>query len=130
MRRRRIAQTLALGEMLVALPLYDIYTGPFQFFGMTGYWAPMNQLANLLSIVFVILPLLALYGVSKERTYGYWSLGLFPVVALVFGITALPLVKYLYGSKVTLNTVCIVIINLAVTTAALWLYRSRGLRFN
>jgi hypothetical protein len=130
MKKKRISQLIALGEVIVALPLYGIYTAPVRFFGAIGYWAPMNILTNVLSVVFLVLPLLALYGISKDRSYGYWSLGLFPVVAFVFGVTAIPFVKYLYGSDVMLNTVFIVLINVLVTAAAIWLYYSGGLRSN
>lgn len=130
MRKKRIAQLIALGEVIVALPLYGIYTAPIRLFGATGYWAPMNLFTNALGVVFLVLPLLALYGVSKARNYGYWCLGLFPVVASVFGVTAIPFVKYLYGSDVTLNTVFIVLINVLVTAAAVWLYHSGGLGSN
>jgi len=130
MKKKRIAQLIALGEVLVAMPLYGIYTAPIRFFGSIGYWAPMNILANVLSVVFVVLPLLALYGISKDRSYGYWSLGLFPVVAFLSGVTAIPFVKYLYGNDAMLNTVFIVLINVVVTSAAIWLYRSGGLRSN
>jgi hypothetical protein len=84
----------------------------------------MAIFTNILSLVFVVLPFLALYGVSKHRRYGYWSLGLVPLVASVFGVTAIPFVKYLYGSNVMLNTVFIVTINIAVIFASIWLYRS------
>ena len=130
MNKKRIAQLIAIGQVLVALPLYGIYTAPIRFFGAIGYWDPMNILTNVLSVVFVALPLLALHGVSKDRRYGYWSLGLFPVVAFVFGVTAIPFVKYLYGSDVMLNTVFIVATNVVVTFATIWLYRSGGLRSN
>ena len=128
MTKKRIAQFIALGQVLVALPLYGIYTAPLRFFVAVGYWAPMNMLTNVLGIVFLVLPLLALYGVSTDRTYGYWSLGLFPVVALAFGVTAIPLVNYLYGTDMMLNTVFIIVINVVVILAAIWLYRSGGLR--
>ncbi|MCU7807309.1 MAG: hypothetical protein KZQ73_05495 [Candidatus Thiodiazotropha sp. (ex Semelilucina semeliformis)] len=128
MNKKRIAQLISFGEVLVALPLYGIYTAPIRYFGAIGYWTPMNILTNVLSVVFLVLPLLALYGVSKDRSYGYWSLGLFPVVAFVFGVTAIPFVKYLYGNDVMLNTVFIVLINVLVTAAAIWLYYSDGLR--
>lgn len=132
MKKKRIAQFIALGEVLVALPLYGIYTAPIRFFGVSdiGYWAPINIVTYVLCVVFVVLPLLALYGISKDRSYGYWSLALFPVVAFVFGVTAIPFVKHLYGSNAMLNTVFIVLINVVVTSAAIWLYRSGGLRSN
>lgn len=130
MKQKQIAQLVAFGEVLTALPLYGIYTAPFRFFGAIGYWVPMNILTNVLSIVFVVLPLLAMYGVSKNKGYGYLSLGLFPVVAFVFGVTAIPFVRYLYGSNVMLNTVFIALINIVVIAAAMWLYRSGGLRSN
>lgn len=130
MKKKRIGQLFALGEILVALPLYGIYTAPIRFFGAIGYWAPMSIFTNVLSIVFLVLPLLALYGISKNRTYGYWSLGLFPVVSFVFGVTAIPFVKYLYSSDVMLNAVFIVLINVLVTATAIWLYISGGSRSN
>ncbi|HRQ58216.1 MAG TPA: hypothetical protein PLN31_12415 [Azoarcus taiwanensis] len=125
MDRKRIALLLAFCEALVAVPLYGIYTAPVQLFGATEYWSPMTLMLNTLSVVFLILPLAALYGVFRNQRYGYWCLGLFPLVALVFGVTAIPFVKHLYGSAVLLNSVFIIVINTGVCLAAVWLYRTR-----
>jgi FlaA1/EpsC-like NDP-sugar epimerase len=124
--RRTIALLLAGCQAIVAVPLHGIYTSPMRFFGATGYWSPMSLLLSVLSVAFVVLPLLALHGVFRDRPHGYWCLSLFPLVALVVGVKAIPFVKHLYGSKVMLNTAFIIMINIGMSGAALWLYRNRA----
>lgn len=124
--RRTIALLLAGCQAIVAVPLHGIYTASIRFFGATGYWSLTSLLLNALSIVFVVLPFLALYGIFRNERYGYWCLGLFPLVALVFGVTAIPLVKHIYGSDVMLNSIFIICINVIVSCAAFWLCRRRS----
>jgi len=127
---KRIAQIVAIGELIVAVPLFGVYTAPFRFIGAVGYWAPEAILTNILSIVFVVLPFVALYGVSKGWIIGYWAMGVFPIVAFAFGITAIPFVKYLYGSDVMVNSYIIGGANIVVVLSAVWLYKAGGLRSN
>ena len=89
-----------------------------------------KALRDILSIVFLVLPFVALYGVSKDQRIGYWALGLFPIVAFVFGVTAIPFVKFFYGTNVMVNSYLIGAVNIAVVISAVWLYKAGGLRSN
>ena len=126
MKYKLIAQIIAVSELITAVPLYAIYTAPFRFFGAAAYWTPMGILANILSVMFIVLPFIALYGISKELKIGYLAIGLFPIVSYVFGVTAIPFVKHLYGSEVRLNSYIIIALNILVVVVTVWLYRNQG----
>ncbi len=128
MSTRHIAQVIAIAELLVAVPLYEIYRTPFRFLGAASYWTTVAVLTNLASLAFIALPFIALFGVSTNRSVGYWALALFPLIALVFGVTAVPFVKHLYGTDVVVNSYSIIAVNLSVFVATVWLYLASGLR--
>jgi len=126
----RIAIIIGTLELVAAIPLYGIYTAPIRFYGAIGYWEPMAVLTNILSLVFVLLPFAAVFALIKRKPVGYLWLALFPIVAFVFGVTAIPFVKYLYGTDIQFNTMIIGVINTLVVISVAWVFFANKKRSN
>ena len=123
-REFRLSQYVAIGELAVALPLYGIYLLPFRA-AADGSQETFPIAMAVLSVAFLLLPIIALAGVSRAAWWGYLAMGLFPAVAgVVFGVTAMPLVQYLYGFAPQFATVYIAIINAGVSVLSAYLYRA------
>ena len=127
---KRIAIIFAAIELVTALTKYGIYTMPIRFYGMEGYWSLPSLGTNLLGILFLALPITAIISLLKGKNIGFLWMGLFPIVAFVFGVVPIPFANYLYSSNVNINTVFIAIINILAVTISLWLYRSMKVRSN
>lgn len=113
-------------ELLAALLAYGVWTLPFRNFGIAGSSEPLILATNFLSIIFLLLPVFGLWAMFNQRKSGYLALAVFPVVAYIFGVTAIPFIKYLYGSSVQVNSIIIAIINIIVVAIALWLYSKQS----
>lgn len=120
----RLSQYVAIGELAVALPLYGIYLLPFRA-AADGSQETIPVLMAALCVAFLLLPIIALAGVSRPAWWGYLAMGLFPAVAgVVFGVTAMPLVQYLYGLAPQFTAVYVAIINAGVSVLSAYLYRA------
>ena len=109
-------------ELLAALLAYGVWTMPFRHFGLLGSDHPLVIATGLLAVLFLVLPLIGLWGMFKKKRSGYLALAAFPIVAFTFGVTAVPFVKHFYGAPSQANTVIIAVINILVVVAALWLF--------
>lgn len=122
MDKKKIALVIAILELLSALPFYGIYTMVIRFYGATNYWTPLLIGTSLLGLAFLVLPLLAVIGLWKDWRSSYLWMGLYPVVAFLFGVVPVPFANYLYTDNSALNTVFIGIANLCVVILAIWLF--------
>lgn len=130
MNKQKIALGFAILELLSALPWYGVYTSPIAFYGSSGYWSALSLGTNLLAIFFLLLPILAVVGLlSGWRTAFLW-MGLYPVVAFLFGVVPIPFATHLYSSDKMLNTYLIGAIDILAVLITCWLYWSSRKRSN
>ena len=123
MTKERIAFGLAVLELLSALPLYGIYTSPFRLYGADGFWSVISIVGSGLSILFPLLPFLAVIAFMRWRTRFLW-LGLYPVVAFLFGVVPIPFATHLYTADKMINTYFIAAIDVLWIGIVAWLYWS------
>ncbi|MFK7963850.1 MAG: hypothetical protein AB8C46_07775 [Burkholderiaceae bacterium] len=120
----RLSQYVAIAELAVALPKFDIYLLPLR----QGTSHPPDEHALLMAaacFAFLLLPIIALAGLSRQTWWGYLALGLFPILAgLVFGVIAVPLVQYFVGFVPEWASWFVVIINGALAIFCVSLYRT------
>ena len=109
--------------LLTALSKYEIYTWPLRAFGGQGFYHPAMIGANLLSILFLAGPLLALYFYLRKSNACYFWLASFSVPAFIFGVVPIPFENYLYTSSVHINTVFIALLDIALVVLCWCLYR-------
>jgi len=127
---KRISMILAALELITAVSIYQIYTLPFRIYGGDNYWSLPILGTNILSLLFLLIPILAFILILKNKAVGFLFLGLFPVVAYIFGVIPIPFANYLYTSNPELNTIFITIIDIMAIILALWLYLSIKKRSN
>ncbi len=109
--------------LFTALSKFGIYTWPFRTFGQDGYYHPAMVGTNLLSILFLVGPLLAVYFYRKKSNACYFWLASFAVPAIMFGVIPIPFANHLYTSNIQLNTVFIAIIDIGFVILCWRLYR-------
>ncbi len=98
-------------SVITAISKYGIYTLPFRTFGMLGYWHPLSVIGNLMSVIFVIAPLLSAYSFyKKKRQWHLWT-SLFLLVAFFFGVVPIPFADYFYSEIPNLNSIFIAVVN-------------------
>ena len=119
----RIAQVLAILQLLTAIALHGVYT---------SQWWPSasDQVATLLdwavfvaAILFILLPISAVLGLLRYRRWGFYPLIAFPLVAMVFGTIPVPFASLLFTSNIELMSVLIVAVDLFLVAVGIGLLR-------
>ena len=118
----KIGIVLGLLQVTVVILTPGVWISPFTSWGSEGYWEIEIVILNVLGLIFLLLPIIGLTLTLKGNRKGYLALAIFPIVSYAFGVTALPLIRHLYGSDIILNAVLIAIINFAVLAGALLLF--------
>lgn len=124
MRNKKAGYGLGALELLAAIQMWAIWLAPFGVTGATESGHPLQAILAVMSLLLVILPLLGLWTVYRERRWGFLLFAAFPLVAIIFGVTALPFISYLYGKDVMLNSLFIALVNALVCALAFWFFVS------
>ena len=122
MTTRNVAILLAILELLSALPLYSIYTSPIRFYGLVGYWSAPSLAGNILAVLFLLIPALAVIGQLRKWKTAFIWLGLYPFVAFMFGVVPIPFATHLYTADKALNTYFIAGVDILWVGITVWLY--------
>jgi hypothetical protein len=80
----------------------------------------------ILSIAFLITPIVGLIALFYRKRWGHLCLAGFPIIAFTFGVTAVPFLKYLYGTDAYSNSIIILIVNSVMAAACIWLYMTES----
>ena len=123
--KNHTGKVLAIIYILVALPLYGIYTQAYTFYGSHDYWNNWKILIYILSIAFIVLPAHALYAVLCEKKSAFISLILFPVVATIFGVIVIPFFRYFVG-EMMINSIALIVVNMLIMIIAIHAWRSHA----
>ena len=119
----RIAQALAVLQLLTAITLHGVYT---------SLWGRMttDQIVPLLdievsvaAILFILLPIAAVIGLFRYRHWGFYPLILFPLVAIVFGTIPIPFASFSFSSDIQFTSKVIVVIDLILVIVGVALLR-------
>ena len=111
-------------ELVAALQVWAIWLAPFRLAGSSEAWYPLQILLGVFTLLLVILPVLGLWVIHSNKRWGFLLFAAFPLVSIIYGVTALPFVKYFYGKNVMLNSLFIALINALVCALAFWFFVS------
>ena len=120
-----IARVLAALQLLKALELHGAYT--FQWARLTsGQSMSLAEWAiAFAALLFLILPIAAVFGLFRNKQWGFYPLIAFPAVAAVFGAIPIPFLANLYSTDVASMSGVIVAVNLVfVGVGVLLLWKS------
>ena len=120
----RITQITIGLTLITAISKYGIYTWPFRTLGHDGFFHPAIMGSNLLSILFILSPILAAYFYRQNNNVCYFWLGLFALPAFMFGVVPIPFANYLYTDNTQINGVFIAMIDIALVAISWFLYRA------
>lgn len=118
----RITQIAITLSLVSAITAYEIYTMPFRTFGNDGYFHPAVFAGEILAILFLLSPLLALFFYKKKSNACYFWLGFFSLPALLFGATPIPFLDHLYSNNHVQNAIVIASINIIYVCGVCYLY--------
>ena len=124
----RVAQVLGMLQLVKALELHGIYT--VLWAQLTGD-QPMTLQGwglSLASMLFLLLPIIAVIGLFQRRRWGFYPLIVFPLVAVVFGAIPMPfLASYLRSFAFTSEL--LIVLNIVFMGIYLLLFRKTRTRF-
>ncbi|WP_455366826.1 hypothetical protein [Kaarinaea lacus] len=128
-RNKKSGFVLGVLELLAAFQAWRIWTAAFDSATVNGFNQWLQTITALLSVVLLLIPITGLYLVYVNKRGGYLLFAAFPLLSIIFGITAMPFVSYFYGKDVMLNSLFIAVINALVCACAFWLFVSAKSHF-
>ena len=128
-RNRKAGFVLGAMEFLAAFQLARIWSLALNNSTSDQFAQLVESISASLSFILLLLPIVGLFLVYHNKRAGYLLFAAFPLLSIVFGITAFPFVNYLYGNDVMLNSLFIAITNALVCAFAFWLYVSAKSHF-
>ena len=123
-KNRKSGFILGVLELLAALQVWRLWSMALGASAADGLNQLVQMISAMLSVLLLLLPVGGLYLVYRNRRWGYLLFAAFPLLSIIFGITAFPFVDYFYGKDVMLNSLFIAVINALVCALAFWLFVS------
>lgn len=120
---------LGVLELLAAFQAWRIWSTVLGSSAADGFNQMLQTITAMLSVSLLLLPIAGLYLLYWNRRWGYLLFAAFPLLSIIFGITAFPFVNYFYGKDVMLNSLFIAVINALVCAFAFWLFVSARSHF-
>jgi hypothetical protein len=121
-----LAVALSVLELLVALPSYGIYLQVLNTYGSHDFWEPIRVSISLLSMLFVLLPIYAVFTSLKNMKSAYLAIILFPLLATIFGVTTIPFINLFYPGHL-LSTTTLIVINFSIVIAGIYAWRKHAI---
>jgi hypothetical protein len=128
-RNKKAGFVLGALELLAAFEVARIWTNSLETSTADQFIQVIEYISVILNVILMVLPVIGLLLVFRNRRGGYLMFAAFPLLSIIFGITAFPFVSYFYGKDVMLNSLFIAIINALVCAFAFWLFVSARSRF-
>ena len=120
----RVAKVLAVLQLLKALELHGAYAIQWSRLTSDQAMSLTDWAVAFASFLVFILPIAAVYGLIREKLWGFYPLIVFPIFAAVFGAMPIPFVAQLYGSDVTYMSTVIVVVDLVFVGVGVLLFRN------
>jgi len=128
-RNKKAGLILATLELLAAFEAIRIWRVTIESLTNDQFMQVIESISVLLSAILMLLPVIGLLLIYRNSRSGYLLLAAFPLLSIIFGITAFPFVSYFYGKDVMLNSLFVAIINALVCAFAFWLFVSARSHF-
>lgn len=122
-RASRATVILALLALVSALSTPGIFLWPLNAFRIQGYYDDHPLLVasmDALRILFLLVPVAGMVAAVLKKRWSLYCTMAFPIIAWVFGASAVPFLEFAFPS-VTPRTIAITVINLCVIALAVWL---------
>ena len=118
-----LGKIIGVLQIVVILLKYGIYTSQiFVLLKNSIYLTTTGVFLLVSSIAFFVLPFVGVWALFNLKRWGYICLAGFPVIAYIFGVTAIPFISFIYGTNAVLNSVMLMLINTGVAAVCIWLY--------
>ena len=115
-----LARALAVASFLAAAISHGVYTFYVQH-GVQLLGNALQVLTLLAALTLFAAPLLAAIGLFRGKIWGFYALGVFPVAAFTFGVSAIPLIGQLFPVGAP-RSIAVGLINGAFLVSAVWLW--------
>ena len=90
----KLIKIIALVELVAALPWHGVYL--FGWYARrTTEFDPWMVFFTIEGICFMLFPLLSVVGVFLNKKWAYYTLMVFPVLAFIHGISAIPYLSHI-----------------------------------
>ena len=119
----RIAKVLAVLQLLKALELHGVYTVQWARLTSDQVMSLADWAVAFASLLFLVLPIAAVFGLFRNNQWGFYPLIVFPIVAAVFGAIPIPFIAQLYNSDVVLMSKVIIVVDLIFVGIGVLLFR-------
>ena len=116
-----LARALAVASLLAAVFSHGVYTF-YVLHGVQPLHNAMHVATLLAALAFIAAPLLAVIGLFRGKIWGFYALGVFPLVAFAFGISAFPLIGHLFPAGAS-RSLAIGLVNGVILVSITWLWR-------
>ena len=120
----RAAQVLGVSQLMKALELRGVYTMLWAQLTADQPMSLQGTALSLASVLFLLLPIMAVVALVQRRRWGFYPLFLFPVVATVFGAIPIPFVASFFSFN--LMSEFIIGLNIIFIGIYLVLFRKTG----
>ena len=107
----RIAQVLAVLQLLTVIALHGVYTSQWGRLTADQVMPLVDRAVLVAALLFILLPIAAVIGLFRYRRWGFYPLILFPLVAIVFGTIPIPFASMFFSSDVQFTSKVIVVVN-------------------
>ena len=124
MRNKIAGYTLAGLELLALVQANAPWLAPFTTSTSNSFSHAIHVLTGFLSIILLLLPIVGMLIIYRNKRWGFILLAAFPLFCIFFGITALPGISLFYGNHVKLNSLFTAFSNALVCATAFWFFVS------
>jgi hypothetical protein len=107
----RIALVLAVLQLMASIALYGVYWAPWSWFEVVGQSTLNNSLMFLASLLFIALPVAAVFGILRNSRLGLIALSIYPAVAWMFGAIPVPFASAFFTEDIGFNSLIITIVD-------------------
>ncbi len=124
----RIAKVLAILQILKALELHGAYTIHWARLTSDQAMSLADWAVAFASLLFLVLPIAAVYGLFRNQQWGFYPLIAFPIVAAVFGAIPIPFLAHFYSSDVVFMSKIVIVVDLVFVGIGVLLFRDARAR--
>ncbi|MGY6517687.1 MAG: hypothetical protein ACXIUZ_03135 [Lysobacteraceae bacterium] len=124
----RLAVALSTLALISAIYSWGVFWWPIQALRIDNYYqdaSPLMLFLDLLRLVFIIAPVVALIAALGRSRWSAAGLMVFAAVSWVFGISAIPFIALAFPPALP-RTIAVTACNLIVIALAIWLLWGPG----
>lgn len=90
MNRAGVLKSIALIEIVAAVPWHGVYLHAYHFYPARRVADPIYLLFSIEGALFIAAPIVSLVAAVQHKFWAAYTLVIFPILAFVHGISAVP----------------------------------------